>query len=46
MLTAEELMAKLRLQGVSKLSEVRHAYMESDGEISVIRRDSQPQTQS
>jgi uncharacterized membrane protein YcaP (DUF421 family) len=38
MLTTDELLAKLRQQGVGKLSEVRHAYMESDGEISVIKR--------
>jgi uncharacterized membrane protein YcaP (DUF421 family) len=39
MMTVDELLAKLRLQGVSELSEVRHAYMESDGEISVIKRE-------
>ena len=38
MITVEELLAKLRLQGVSQLSEVRHAYMESNGEISVIKQ--------
>jgi uncharacterized membrane protein YcaP (DUF421 family) len=38
MLTEEELMARLRLHSVSHPSEVQHAYMESDGEISVIKR--------
>lgn len=38
MLTEEELWSKLRQQGVESLDEVRHAYMESDGEISVIKK--------
>jgi uncharacterized membrane protein YcaP (DUF421 family) len=37
MLTPDEVMSKLREQGVVHLREVRHAYLESDGEISVIR---------
>lgn len=37
LLTMEDLKAKLRQNGIEKLEEVRHAYMESDGEISVIR---------
>lgn len=36
-LTHTDLMAKLREHGVAKLDEVRHAYMESDGEITVIK---------
>lgn len=36
-MSAEDLMAKLREHGISKLHEVRHAYMESDGEITVIK---------
>jgi uncharacterized membrane protein YcaP (DUF421 family) len=35
--TMEELTAKLRLQGVDDLAEVKKAYLESDGEVSVIR---------
>lgn len=37
-LTEDELMSQLRLKGVLELSEVRRAYMEPDGDISVIRR--------
>jgi uncharacterized membrane protein YcaP (DUF421 family) len=29
-------MAKLREQGITRLADVRHAYLEGDGEISVI----------
>jgi uncharacterized membrane protein YcaP (DUF421 family) len=36
-LTPDEVMTKLREQGVVHLRDVRHAYMESDGQISVIR---------
>lgn len=39
MITVDELRAKLRQQGVEKFSEVKSAYMESDGEISAIRAD-------
>lgn len=38
-LTPEELHGKLREKGVEKLSQVKRAVMESDGEISVIRLD-------
>jgi uncharacterized membrane protein YcaP (DUF421 family) len=37
-ITMEELKSQLRLQGVDDLTEVRAAYMEGDGQISVIRR--------
>ena len=37
MLTHNELMSKLRQQSVERLEEVRWAYMESDGQISVRR---------
>ena len=37
-ITEEELRSKLRQQGVATLSEVRAAYMESDGAVSVITR--------
>jgi uncharacterized membrane protein YcaP (DUF421 family) len=39
MLTEEELMSKVREQGVENLSEVKDIYMESDGTISVIKRE-------
>jgi uncharacterized membrane protein YcaP (DUF421 family) len=38
MLTEEDLRSKLRTQGIDDISEVRAAYMESDGQISVLRR--------
>jgi uncharacterized membrane protein YcaP (DUF421 family) len=37
MLTHDELMSKLRQQSVERLEEVRWAYMEGDGQISVRR---------
>jgi uncharacterized membrane protein YcaP (DUF421 family) len=37
MLTPDEVMSKLREQGIIHLREVRHAYLESDGEISIAR---------
>jgi uncharacterized membrane protein YcaP (DUF421 family) len=37
-MTEDDLREKLREHGISELSEVRAAYMESDGEVSVIRR--------
>ena len=39
MITIDELRAKLRQQGIDQLSEVKSAYMESDGEISAVRSD-------
>ncbi len=39
--TESELMGELRLQGVEDLADVRDAYIEQDGRISVIRRDGQ-----
>lgn len=38
MLTREELLSKLREQGIERLEEVRWACMESDGQISVRKR--------
>ncbi|MBL8589416.1 MAG: DUF421 domain-containing protein [Methylobacteriaceae bacterium] len=45
-ITVEELMSQLRLQGVADAAQVKAAYIEGDGRISVIRRDSDasPQT--
>jgi uncharacterized membrane protein YcaP (DUF421 family) len=37
LITTEEMMSHLRQQGVSKLAEVKRAYMEADGQISVIK---------
>lgn len=37
-LSVDDLHAKLREHGIAELSEVRAAYMESDGTVSVIRR--------
>ncbi len=39
LITVEELMAHLREEGVEKVEEVKAAYMEGDGQISVIRKD-------
>ena len=38
----DELMAKLREHGVQHLSEIKAAYMESGGEISVLKREPAP----
>lgn len=38
-MSMDELLAKLRENGIADLSEVRVAYMESDGTVSVIRRE-------
>lgn len=38
MMTEEELRSKLRSQGIDELADVAKAYIESDGEVSVIRR--------
>jgi uncharacterized membrane protein YcaP (DUF421 family) len=40
MITVDELKAKLRQQGIDRFSDVKSAYMESDGEISAVRVDS------
>jgi uncharacterized membrane protein YcaP (DUF421 family) len=42
-MSVEDLSGKLREQGVGDLAEVRAAYLESDGEVSVIRRRGDPQ---
>ncbi len=39
MLTRDELLSKLREHGIERPEEVRWAYMESDGQVSVRRRD-------
>jgi uncharacterized membrane protein YcaP (DUF421 family) len=39
LITHEELISQLRLQGVEMLDDVKKAYMEPDGRISVVRRN-------
>jgi len=39
LLTVDDLMSQMRLLGVEKLEEVKHAYLERGGNISVIRVD-------
>lgn len=39
MVTREELMTQLRLQGVAEISEVQAAYVEGNGQISVLTED-------
>lgn len=39
MITDEELMSQLRQQGIEEVGEVKRAFIEGDGRISVIRRD-------
>lgn len=38
-ITLEELQEKLREQGIEKMSEVKAAYLEGDGQISVVRNE-------
>lgn len=39
LITVDELKVKLREQGVTRLSEIEAAFMENDGEISLVRKD-------
>ncbi len=39
LITEDELVSQLRLQGVEDVSQVKAAYMEGDGRISVVERD-------
>lgn len=39
LITEEELMSQLRLQGVDQLADVKEALIEGDGRISVVRRE-------
>jgi uncharacterized membrane protein YcaP (DUF421 family) len=41
LITTEELQSKLREQGIENLDEIKIAYLEEDGEISVLRRDNE-----
>lgn len=38
-ITKDELIGMLRLHGVEKISQVKEAYMEGDGQVSVVRKD-------
>ena len=38
-ITTEELMAQLRENGLAGCKDVKAAYMEADGSVSIIRRD-------
>ena len=40
MISMEELMSQLREQGVESISEVKRCYLEGDGHVSVIKRES------
>lgn len=40
LLTTEELMAQLRLQGVEDISEVKECFLEGEGSISIIKKNS------
>ena len=40
-ITHEELLSQLRLQGIDDVTQVRAAYLEADGRISVLDRDGQ-----
>lgn len=39
LITTEEMMSHLRQQGISKLAEVKRAYMEANGQVSIIKAD-------
>jgi uncharacterized membrane protein YcaP (DUF421 family) len=43
LITMEELMAQLREQGIDDLAQVKKAYMEGDGKLSVIKYDKEQQ---
>ena len=45
LVTVEELRAKMREHGIERWAEVHKAYMESDGEISVLKRDDGAQSE-
>jgi uncharacterized membrane protein YcaP (DUF421 family) len=44
MLSEADLMSQLRQQGIEKLSEVKHVFMEADGQISVIKQKAEGDT--
>lgn len=42
LITIEELMSQLRLQGIEDVADVKRAFVEGNGEISIVRADGQP----
>jgi uncharacterized membrane protein YcaP (DUF421 family) len=42
LVTEEELMSHLRQQGIAELTQVKEAYMEGDGQISIIPHEQPP----
>ncbi|HJT51592.1 MAG TPA: YetF domain-containing protein [Nitrosospira sp.] len=46
LITSEEIRSRLREQGITDLNEVKIAYLEEDGEISVMRQDGKEPEQS
>lgn len=40
LITEEELIGKLRRQGITEVEDVKEAHVETDGQISVVRRES------
>lgn len=46
LLTRQDIMEELRLQGVQELAMVKKAYIESNGEISIVKQDDQAADQS
>lgn len=45
MITVEELMTQLREQGIENMQEVEKSYLEADGRISIIKKDSDQKEQ-
>ncbi|KRC83292.1 hypothetical protein D3C87_287540 [compost metagenome] len=45
-ITVEELMSELRRKGIEDVGEVHRAYMESDGDISVLKRRARPESRT
>lgn len=46
MITMEELMSQLREQGIDDIKQVKKAYLEGDGKISIISNDNEQKTQN
>jgi uncharacterized membrane protein YcaP (DUF421 family) len=46
LITEEELISQIREQGLEDVGEVKEAYMESDGHISVVKQDQRRQTRA
>ena len=46
MITEEELMSQIREQGLEDVGQVKEAYMESDGQISIVEQPQRKQTKA